>query len=63
MFNYEVSKNPTIHVDDDVLEKLEAIRLEIKEIKIKNRQPRYVGYNEVIKRLIKFRESRNANDI
>lgn len=63
MFNYEVSKSPTIHLDDEVLAKLEVIRLEVIETKIKNKQPRYVSYNEVIKRLIKFRESRNANDI
>lgn len=63
MFNYEVSKSPTIHLEDEVLAKLEVIRLEVIETKIKNKQPRYVSYNEVIKRLIKFREQRNANDI
>jgi hypothetical protein len=63
MLNQKVSRSPTIHVEDEVLDKLEAIRLEVKALKIKNGQPRYTGYNEVIKRLIKFRESRNANDI
>ena len=63
MLKQEVSKSKTIHVDDEVLDKLEAIRLQVKASKIKNKQRSYVGYNEVIARLIKFRESRNANDI
>ena len=63
MLKQEVSKSKTIHVDDEVLDRLEVIRLQVKESKIKNRQPSYVSYNEVIKRLIKFRENRNANDI
>lgn len=63
MLKQNVSKSKTIHVDDEVLERLEAIRLEVKALKIKNKQRSYVGYNEVIARLIKFRESRNANNI
>ena len=55
MFKQEVSKSPTIHVEDDVLEKLEAIRLELKEVKSKKNERSYVNYNEVIKHLIKIR--------
>lgn len=63
MFNYEVSKSPTVHLEDEVLEKLEAIRLEVIQTKIRERKRGSTSYNEVIKRLIKFREQRNANDI
>ena len=55
MFKQEVSKSPTIHVEDDVLEKLEAIRLELKAVKSKKNERSYVNYNEVIKHLIKIR--------
>ena len=55
MFKQEISKSPTIHVEDDVLEKLEAIRLELKEVKSKKNERSYVNYNEVIKHLIKIR--------
>jgi predicted CopG family antitoxin len=63
MLKQEISKSRTIHVDDEVLDRLEVIRLQVKANKIKNRQSGYVSYSEVIKRLIKFRENRNANDI
>ena len=58
-----ISKSKTIHVDDEVFRRLESIRLELKALKIKDKQVRYTGYNEVIKRLINFRENRNVNDI
>jgi hypothetical protein len=62
MIKQEVSKSPTIHVEDGVLEKLEAIRLELKADKVKNKERSYVNYNEVIKHLIKLRRD-HANDI
>jgi hypothetical protein len=62
MIKQEVSKSPTIHVEDSVLEKLEAIRLELKADKVKNNERSYVNYNEVIKHLIKLRRD-HANDI
>lgn len=55
MIKQEVSKSPTIHLEDDVLEKLEAIRLELKAVKSKKNERSYVNYNEVIKHLIKIR--------
>ena len=58
-----LNKSKKIHVDDEVLRKLESIRLELKALKGKDKQARYTGYNEVIKRLINFRENRNVNDI
>jgi predicted CopG family antitoxin len=58
-----INKSKTIHVDDEVFRRLESIRLELKALKGKDKQARYTGYNEVIKRLINFRENRNVNDI
>jgi hypothetical protein len=47
----EVSKSPTIHLEDATLEKLEELRLELNEGRVKP-----LNYNEVIKYLLKKRK-------
>jgi hypothetical protein len=50
----EVSKSPTIHLEGEILEKLEVIRQELMEKRVKS-----ITYNHVIKYLIEQREKRN----
>ena len=47
-FKYEVSKSPTIHLEEDTLEQLEEIRLNLNEQTGKN-----LNYDFVIKYLLR----------